>query len=343
MINNSVYCLNNYDLNKREVGLCLITGTSAPYAKRHWELSNKNPRYSMWHKVMAAIEYTPVIGGLVGLIERIIVSVSSRFRPSSENFEDKDPLIGEQRQSPRLVTKTLPSSMTQTRGNATASEFISSANKKLFDGITKLTEPEAQEFLNRGGTLNIITEGKINENRIMIRKEEQVITGCTSGINRSQVAAAILLNEKITVKGVLAGGDSAMNPEADFPIFANPCDDELAATNFKDTFGRPKLSQIGAEKFKSTVDTREVINAKKFYQDYIDRLSPTHFITFGLSGPSVIRRLLLREGSLIGFTITHCPWVDEIAHPPKDSELEKYSTGAYERFATNLSACLSIA
>src|SRR5262249_50401996 len=156
--------------------------------------------------------------------------------------------------------------------------------------------------------LNIITAGK----RITIRREEQVITGCNSGVNRSQVAAAVIKRMGITVNGVLAGGDSAMNPQADFPNFADPlemCEDLFkSATNFQCTFSIRKFKQIGSTELKSFIeDKKEVEDAKTFYQDYINKLSPTHFITFGPSGPSVIRRLLNRkEASLKGFTISHC-------------------------------------
>lgn len=314
---SSSFYLNNYDLGWKDIGLCLITGlTGAPYAKRHWAVSHESSRYSLCHKVIAVLEYTPIIGGGVALIERISVFVSSFFSTPTSH----------------------------TKGNATALEFIACINPTLFTKITPLTKKEVQDFLNRGGSLNTITEEKTQESRIIIHKEEQVITGCNSGINRSQVAAAVVIKMGISVKGVLAGGDSAMNPEADFPSFANPSEmgEELfgSATNFEKTFGIRKFDQVGIKELKSFIeDKREVTQAKKFYQDYIDQLSPTHFITFGPSGPSVLRRLLKRKGSLEGFTITHCPWGDEIAHPPESSGLNKYSTGSYNHFAKKLRYC----
>lgn len=333
MVDNSGYFLNNYKLNKWEIGLCLITGlTGAPYAKRHWELSKINPRYALWHKAIAVAEYTPVMGGFVALIERITAFAISIFSNTSRTIvrsDGRDPLT------------------IRTMGNATASEFISCLNPTLFSGLTPLTEKEAQDFLNRGGSLNIITDEKINSKRINISKEEQIITGCNSGINRSQVAAAIFINMRIAVKGVFAGGDSAMNPEANFPSFADPSEtgeaDYQSATNFKNAFGFPKLNQIGANELESFIeDERAVIAAKNFYQRYINELSPTHFITFSSSGPSVIRRLLKREGSLKGFTITYCPWGDEIAHPPAGSDSNGHSVEAYQRFAAKLRNCFTI-
>jgi hypothetical protein len=336
MINNSSYFLNNYQLERFEIGFCFITGlTCAPYAKRHWELSNKNPKYSLWHKVIAGLEYMPVIGGIVALTERIIVFASSFFSNIPSNLSQ-----------PNVHLKDRDSLTIQTIGNATALEFISCINPTLFSGLTPLTEEEAQEFLNRGGSLNIITNEKINEKKITLSKEEQIITGCTSGVNRSQVAAATLIKMNIKIKGILAGGDSAMNPEADFPSFASLSDtnEELlqSAMNFEKAFGMCKLDRIGEEKLELSIEGENIRNAKKFYQDYIDLLAQTHFITFAVSGPSVIRRLLKREGSLTGFTITHFPWGDEIAHPPENSKLERFSIESYQSFAAKISNCFNI-
>lgn len=335
MISDPSRSLNSYRLDMLDIGLCVITGlTCIPYAKLHWALSNENGRYSVWHKALAVLECIPVVGALVAVIERVSVLAISFFNTqqrSEVSPHNKDQPIIKERMS-----------------NATALEFISCINPMLFTELTQLAEKEAEEFLNRGGSLNIITQEKISKQRINIYKEEQVITGCNSGVNRSQVAAAVVTKMGITVKGVLAGGDSAMNPEADFHSFADPSEmgekQYHSATNFTQTFGIRKLGQIGVKILASYIESEQGIGrAKKFYQDYIDELhSPTHFITFGPSGPSVIRRLLKREGSLRGFTITHSPWGDEIAHPPKDSGLEKYSTGSYERFATMLNDCFSI-
>jgi|688.fasta_scaffold73104_3 hypothetical protein len=231
------------------------------------------------------------------------------------------------------------------KGNATALEFVSLINATLFIELTKLSERESQEFLNRGGSLNIITTEKIKEKRIALHKEEQVITGCNSGINRSQVAAVVIKKMGITVAGVLAGGDSAMNPEADFSSFADPLEmgeeKYKSATNFKECFDIDKFVQIGAKELGNFRKGEKVKEAKKFFQDFIDQLSHTHFITFGPSGLSVLRRLLQRKGSLEGFTITHFPWNDEIAHPPKDCKFQPYSKKSYKHFAKKVSLCFT--
>jgi hypothetical protein len=244
-----------------------------------------------------------------------------------------------------IVITTPAPATSHTAGNATALEFISCINPTLFTALAPLTLAEAQEFVRRGGALNIVTPEKTNTNPITMRKQEQVITGCNSGINRSQVAAAAVTQMGINVVGVLAGGDSAMNPEADFPTFSNPLeigeDVNQAATNFAHYFGMPKRAQIGATAPECQgISPNAVQRAKAFYQNYINQLAPTHFITFGPSGPSVIRRLLQRQQeSLRGFTITHLPWGDTIAHPPQSAKLQPYSVDAYALFATEFRHC----
>ncbi len=77
---NSSYFLNNYELGGSDIGLCLISGlTCIPYAERHWALSKVNSDYSSWHKVIAILEYLPLIGGPVALVERVIAFASSFF------------------------------------------------------------------------------------------------------------------------------------------------------------------------------------------------------------------------------------------------------------------------
>lgn len=136
MVNaSSDYYLKNYELGALDIGLCLITGlTCAPYAKRHWTMSNENSNYSLGHKLIAVLECVPIIGGIIGLVERIIIYINSFFRPTAKSG---------------IAPSKIP-----TLGNATALEFSSSINKVLFKALTELSEKETQEFLNRGGSLN---------------------------------------------------------------------------------------------------------------------------------------------------------------------------------------------
>lgn len=47
----------------------LLSG--APYAKRHWELSNRSAEHCLGHRVIAVLQALPIIGLLFSLIERI--------------------------------------------------------------------------------------------------------------------------------------------------------------------------------------------------------------------------------------------------------------------------------
>ena len=47
----------------------LLSG--APYAKRHWELSNRSEAHCLGHRIIAVLQALPVIGLLFCLIERI--------------------------------------------------------------------------------------------------------------------------------------------------------------------------------------------------------------------------------------------------------------------------------
>lgn len=326
MINNATLRLNDYGLGCKDIGLCLITGlTCIPYAQRHWALAKQNSRYSVWHKVLAVLESIPVGGGFVALIERVSVFVISFFS-SKQKLE--------------ISLKDYPKGDV---GNATALEFISCVNPTLFKGITPLTKEEAQEFLDRGGTLNIITPEKIQTQRINIRDGVQVITGCNSGLNRSQVAAAVVRYLGIKILGVLAGGDSAMNPEGDIHTFVDPSEGQSAA-NFRNRFKKSKLQQVGTKEIGSFVeDPEDISRARTFYQDFINKIHlATHFITFSSSGPSVMRRLLLRPGrSLNGFTISYSPLADEVAHP-RVSGVARDSDEAYRLFAEKLTGCFNV-
>jgi hypothetical protein len=231
--------------------------------------------------------------------------------------------------NPTILPKILP-------GNATAKEFIDCVNTGLFTEIPTLTEKEAQAFLNRGGQLNIVTDEKIALKKIPLHSEMRVITGCNSGINRSQVAAAVMTNMGAAVRGVLAGGDSGMNPHADFPIPADPSEDiQGTATNFRAAFGHPKSPQMGVAETQ-TLDTDP---AKAYYQQLINKLDQTHFITFSTCGVSTLRRLLAKEGSLDGFVMTYIPWGDEVAHP---SGGEPFSIAAYTAFGEKVRGCFEV-
>lgn len=78
-----------YDISYDEAFLALRYGISgAPYAQRHWELSQETKGVVFWgHRVVAVIEYIPLAGALVALIERIVVYAYHQLFPP-EKGED---------------------------------------------------------------------------------------------------------------------------------------------------------------------------------------------------------------------------------------------------------------
>ncbi|KIC76906.1 hypothetical protein DB41_DU00020 [Neochlamydia sp. TUME1] len=70
-----------YDLSYKDIGLSLITGLSgAPYASRHWQLSNyAKAKHCLGHRLIACIESIPFAGALAAIAERIIVFIQEKL------------------------------------------------------------------------------------------------------------------------------------------------------------------------------------------------------------------------------------------------------------------------
>ncbi|BBI17369.1 hypothetical protein [Neochlamydia sp. S13] len=70
-----------YDLSYQDIGLSLITGLSgAPYASRHWQLSNHaKAKHCLGHRLIACIESIPLAGALAAILERIIVFIQEKL------------------------------------------------------------------------------------------------------------------------------------------------------------------------------------------------------------------------------------------------------------------------
>ncbi|WP_213156209.1 hypothetical protein [Neochlamydia sp. AcF65] len=70
-----------YDLSYQDIGLSLITGLSgAPYATRHWQLSNyAKAKHCLGHRLIACIESIPFAGALAAILERIIVFIQKKL------------------------------------------------------------------------------------------------------------------------------------------------------------------------------------------------------------------------------------------------------------------------
>ncbi len=102
-------CLLSTHFRKYQLSCCdaltsIALGCSgAPYALRHYELSNQNTAAdNKWgHRILCALEFVPLFGLLIGLIERIIAyaarslpfektpNIPWRTRPVSWSTTDK--------------------------------------------------------------------------------------------------------------------------------------------------------------------------------------------------------------------------------------------------------------
>ncbi len=183
-----------------------------------------------------------------------------------------------------------------------------------------------ETFSKRGGHVQMWQEGK----RIALNKHDQFITGCSSGVNRSQVTRAFLLNKGCNVRAPLAGGDSGANPLATYPLFNGVYCDGTGwdQKNFRDACKRDKVPQLGADELKKFNGDQAKHN--EWFTDFFSQLSDNHyhFICFGYSAPSVIRRLLDKPCNLDNFTVTFIPWIDEVGRPPNG--IAPFSKEAYK-------------
>ena len=201
-----------------------------------------------------------------------------------------------------------------------------------------ITEANINSFIDRGGNIQILEEGK----PVKLNKTDRFIVGCTSGVNRSQVARAVLLKNGCQVLDPLAGGDSRINPASPYsvftPLYTNQgYTDEITA--FKKACGCDKIPQLGANELETTDD---LDIHEQWFKNFFDTLpsKPHHFLCFASSGHSVILRLLDKPGDLTGYKVTFIPWSDEIAHPSEGIEL--FSAEAYKALFDKLNKNLII-
>jgi hypothetical protein len=223
-------------------------------------------------------------------------------------FESSPDSVGEGTTKPAKNPK-LAVKCQVTQDSAKIAACLNASLPKFEIGVSK---EQVEDFRARGGKIQVLEEdGKIH----LVRKREYIV-GCNSGMNRSQTHAAYLIKHGLNVKAVLAGGDSAFNPLTDWPIINPPYGEndefDLQFPNKK------KIPQLGHERiFKGEGGKSTLAELQTYYQNYINALAGTHFITYAKSGPSVLHRLLNRPGDLKGFTITYIDWNDEIARPPQ--------------------------
>jgi len=195
----------------------------------------------------------------------------------------------------------------------------------VYNGLN-LCVAHVTEYLGRGGEVVIVE----NETRVLIDREDMIITGCNAGMCRSQATAGFLRKHGIDVRHVIAGRDSAINYSKSDPNLRDPIASEFDALSFQEVFNCKKLPQVGHHLGKEQLNILD--QARKYYSCFMHALSNrTHFLVFGMSGPVVLLHLLTRTGTLEGFKITFFNWADTITHCA-----EKHSVNAYNHFVEQL-------
>lgn len=74
--------LHQYDISGVDARVSLLTGLSgAPIALRHWQYAERDPQHRLAHRIIALIQFIPLLGALAALIERVVVT--SLYHPLS--------------------------------------------------------------------------------------------------------------------------------------------------------------------------------------------------------------------------------------------------------------------
>lgn len=107
------YALTNhpkaYSLSGEEA--CLIFGsgfTNIPYARRHQELSNTDPANRLGHRVVAALESIPIVGGIASSMEylatRCLQTPTRPNTPAPIEEEEEEPIPLYEEPAPKTIT-----------------------------------------------------------------------------------------------------------------------------------------------------------------------------------------------------------------------------------------------
>ncbi len=74
-----------YNISAKDSALLILTGfTGAPYAKRHWDLAkNSSTPNRLGHRLIAAAECVPILGGVIAGIERAVDAIKQRGKKES--------------------------------------------------------------------------------------------------------------------------------------------------------------------------------------------------------------------------------------------------------------------
>ena len=207
------------------------------------------------------------------------------------------------------------------------------------DPTEELTLDHLQVFQARGGVLEVLQE---RGDLLRLEHYETFSVGCDDGEMYSQVLRVFLLEHRCKVREVIAGVTSGFNPSTPDAKLRPLSDKRDAWYQDGGYHQRERLGELNDD------DDDDGFDESPFdYSGYATAVDPTHYLCFGQCGPSLVRRLLEREGDLSGFRITLLPWnsiqpsVYELSHPIRPNRGESLTPSQESRNANCIQAIRS--
>lgn len=85
------YWLPNYDLTPKEI--CCYAFLISPYALLHWQTADKDPRKRWGHRIIALIQFIPILGVIAAGIERLCVLIFKNEPAKSNELPIVKPIL----------------------------------------------------------------------------------------------------------------------------------------------------------------------------------------------------------------------------------------------------------
>lgn len=139
---------NEYSLSWTESAVMVATGFSGiPYGLRHKQLSSQpETKHWMSHRIIMAVQFLPLAGGLAALFERIAAIVYRCFHPISQNNESVRHI--------EWNPQPLPTNQNQDRSISARNELINIATQAIEQKTDSLMK-EALQKLTRNELIEI--------------------------------------------------------------------------------------------------------------------------------------------------------------------------------------------
>lgn len=177
----------NYSLDNHEKGYGLewyeyFQGlVHSPYVSRHWQLGGdkKTPsEHRLGHRVIAAIQFIPILGALASLIERIVVFVHHLLFKSDKPTD-----------KPKVETQTI------SKVEKKATEKIAKTDEKVQKAVAKTEKEYAPSYIDLSTKPTIETIGKVDLKQVIYLKYKDKFYGINKSNFESSEYFNTLLNE----------------------------------------------------------------------------------------------------------------------------------------------------